>query len=52
MIKNIIIAILLVFCVCREITNYNKMQWAIQNTSDELLAACESKIDEIESKCK
>jgi hypothetical protein len=45
--KNIIIIVLLAILVCREYTRQDDIDWAIQNTSDELLEYCESRIDEL-----
>lgn len=45
--KNIIIIVLLAILVCREYTRQGAIDWAIQNTSDELLEYCESRIDEL-----
>ena len=45
--KNIVIVALLALLAWREYSNYNAIQWTIQNTSDDLLIACEARIDEI-----
>ena len=45
--KNIIIVILLSILVYREYTRQDAIAWAIQNTSDELLEYCESRINEL-----
>lgn len=45
--KNLIIILLLSILACREYTRQDAIDWAIQNTSDELLEYCESRIDEI-----
>lgn len=43
----LIIAALVALLAWREYTRADAIAWAIQDTSDDLLVACEAKIDEI-----
>lgn len=44
----LIIAALVALLAWREYTRADAIAWAIQDTSDALLVACEAKIDEIQ----